>query len=124
MRRVWIPVNGNGSRASMTGIASITQRCVPLRNAMLPVHPVCTSVTVMLRADSPCIDAPQCRTRSISTNPGVCSCSSPALRTVIEVRSNGPGRVPDSPVNVIPSRVGFRSRSIVAPDTASSCARV
>lgn len=53
-----------------------------------------------------------------------CSCSSPALRTWIELRSNGPGFVPDRPTNCAPSRVGFNTWLIVAPDTASSCARV
>ena len=53
--------------------------------------------------------------RSVSMKPGSCSCSSPALRTVIELRSSGPAFVAESPLGLSASLVGLRSRSIVAP---------
>jgi hypothetical protein len=114
------PTSGNGSRSSMRVIASITHRWAPFLSAMFSVHPVNTSVTVKEWTNWPSRVGPQCSTRSASTNPGACSCSSPALRTWIELRSRGPGFVPDRPTNCAPSRVGFSIRSIVAPDTLSN----
>lgn len=52
---------------------------------------------------------------------GTCSCSSPDLRTMIKFRSIGPALVTESPLSLSASLVGFRSRSIVAPETCISC---
>ena len=116
------PTNGNGSRATTSSIAASTHLCAPLRTAMFSVQPVNTSVAVSVRANSPARVGPQWTTRSASMKPGACSCSSPALRTVIELRSSGPALVADSPLGLAASLVGLRSRSIVAPETCSSCA--
>jgi hypothetical protein len=68
-----------------------------LRIERVNTHPVCTSVKFTVRANSPLRVGPQCATVSPSTNPGSASTSSPALRTLIELRSSGEGFVVDTP---------------------------
>ena len=67
-----------------------------LRTVRVNTHPVCTSVRFKVRANSPLRVGPQCATVSPSKNPGSASTSSPALRTVIELRSSGEGLVVDT----------------------------
>ena len=51
-----------------------------------------------MRANSPFNVGPQCATVSPSKNPGSASTSSPALRTLIELRSSGEGFVVETPL--------------------------
>lgn len=57
-----------------------------------------------------------------SMKPGTCSCSSPALRTVIEFRSSGPALDADRPLGLSASLVGLSGRSMVAPEIISNYA--
>ena len=68
-----------------------------LRTVRVKTQPMYTSVRFTVRANSPFNVGPQCATVSPSKNPGSASTSSPALRTLIEDRSNGEGFVVDPP---------------------------
>lgn len=68
-----------------------------LRTVRVNTHPMCTSVKFRVWANSPLSVGPQWATVSPSKNPGSASTSSPALRTLIELRSSGEGFVVDTP---------------------------
>jgi len=61
---------------------------------MVKTHPIIMSVRFTVRANSPVRVGPQWGTVSAST-------SSPALRMVIELRSNAPGFVVEIPHNAL-----------------------
>ncbi len=69
-----------------------------LRTVRVNTHPVWASVRFSVRANSPFNVGPQCATVSPSKNPGSASTSSPALRILIEERSNGEGLVVETPM--------------------------
>lgn len=68
-----------------------------LRTVRVNTHPMCTSVKFRVWANSPLSVGPQWATVSPSKNPGSASTSSPALQTLIELRSSGAGFVVDTP---------------------------
>lgn len=81
---------------------------------MVKVQPVLTSVRFKVRANSPLRVGPQCAAVSPSKKPGAASTSSPAVRILIDERSNGEGLVVDTPVRRPASLTGFTYRSMVA----------
>ena len=87
--------NGTSSTAAFS--ADTMWPWALLRTVRVNTHPVCTQVRFTVRANSPFSVGPQCATVSPSKNPGSASTSSPALRTLIDDRSNGDGFVVATP---------------------------
>lgn len=79
-----------------------------LRTLRVNTQPVCTSVRFRVRANSPFNEGPQWATVSPSKNPGSASTSSPALRIVIEDRSNGDAFVVETPRSWSVALAAFR----------------
>src|SRR5699024_2106890 len=110
--REWLQRPGPGLRSRAPGGYCVKRLVGPT--------PVTTSVMVSVRTNSPLSVGSQWATVSVWKNPGSSSTSSPALRTVIEVRSKAPGLVVEIPLTARRSRSAFRYRSMVAALIASN----
>jgi len=117
------PVTSNGTSSTPAFNADRMWTWALLRTLRVKAHPVWTSVRFNVRANSPFNVGPQCATVSPSKNPGSASTSSPALRILIEDRSNGEGFVVETPRIWSVALAGLRYRSIEAELIASNSLR-
>ena len=92
-----MPKTGNGTHPTAASRAEMMCFSALFRIERVKVHPVSTSVMFTVRVNSPLRVGPQWATVSTSKNPGSASISSPALRILMELRSNGPALVVDLP---------------------------
>ena len=102
------PKTGNGTHPTAASRAEMMCFSTLFRIERVKVHPVSTSVMFTVRVNSPLRVGPQWATVSTSKNPGSASISSPALRILMELRSNGPALVVDLPRSCSVARTGAR----------------
>ena len=102
------PKTGNGTHPTAASRAEMMCFSALFRIERVKVHPVSTSVMFTVRVNSPLRVGPQWATVSTSKNPGSASISSPALRILMELRSNGPALVVDLPRSCSVARTGAR----------------
>jgi len=91
------PVTANGTCSTAIFNAPRMWTWALLRTVRVNTQPVCTSVRFRVLANSPFNVGPSCATVSPSKNPGSGLTSSPALRILIDERSNGEGLVVATP---------------------------
>ena len=103
-----MPKTGNGTHPTAASRAEMMCFSALFRIERVKVHPVSTSVMFTVRVNSPLRVGPQWATVSTSKNPGSASISSPALRILMELRSNGPALVVDLPRSCSVARTGAR----------------
>jgi len=102
------PLTAKGTVSTAACRAPRTWTWALLRTERVCTQPVNTQVRFTVRVNSPFSVGPQWATVSTSKNPGSASTSSPALRIVIEERSNGEGLVVEMPLSGSFARAGAR----------------